>query len=169
MKQPIILFLMATICYVLACTTPVKEKSPVAANSFITASNALELDPRLVTADSLVFVFYKDPYMTDSLRYTRFYSQYASTDTMQVNQLLQNLAWKFKKQEKPRSCRNEGKIWCFAKGKVFQTIYFSTRCNGCCFLFLVKDGYFFYTDVKQSLVDMLKDLQLKAIPVKAEK
>lgn len=115
--------------------------------------NAIELDERLNDADSLVVVFYKDPYGEDSLRYTRYYIQASTTATSAIDTLHQQLTQQFTRQEKRRNCRGEGKIWCFAKGKVFQTLYFSTRCdNNCCYLYLIKDGNFYYSPVQQSLV-----------------
>jgi hypothetical protein len=45
------------------------------------------LDSRLANADSVVMLFYKDPHGTDSLRYTRYYTQYNSNDTALLGDL----------------------------------------------------------------------------------
>jgi len=140
-----------------ACNAPAKKE--LSADSFLTATNGIELDNRLLAADSLVFVFYKDPYGDDSLRYTRFYTQLSTTDTTDISLLLQNLKQPFTKFENVKMCRSEGKIWCYAKGKVFQTIPFSTRCNDCCFIYLIKDGYFFYIKLDTALSERLSILK----------
>lgn len=157
MKLRNVLFIIWLVAFeLLSCNEPARNKEP---NSFQTATKGMELDTRLAAADSLVFVFYKDPYSSDSLRYTRFYAQYATTDSNDIKLLLQTLDVPFIKQEKVKKCRSEGKIWCYAKGKIFQTVYFSTRCDDCCFTYLIKDGYFFYMKLDDSLVNRLAVLK----------
>ena len=136
-----------------SCNSPARKDN--SSNSFLTAVNGVELDTRLLYADSLVFVFYKDPYGDDSLRYTRYFTQLATTDTNNISLLIQNLQMPFTKLEKVKKCRSEGKIWCYAKGKIFQTISFSNRCEDCCFIYLIKDGYFFYMKLEPSLAERL--------------
>jgi hypothetical protein len=128
------------------------------------SSTAIDLDERFKTADSLVVVFYKDPYGEDSLRYTRYYTQAFVTDTKAISVLQKELAQTFGKQEKRNSCRGEGKIWCFTKGKIFQTLYFSTRCDDCCYLYLIKDGNFYYSRISSSMISWLAGLK----PLSAE-
>ena len=141
----------------LSCNAPVKQDQT--SNSFLTATNAIELDNRLLAADSMVVVFYKDPYGDDSLRYTRFYTQLSTTDTIDISLLLQNLNQPFAKFEQVKKCRSEGKIWCYAKGKIFQTISFSTRCDDCCYIYLIKDGFFFYMKLGTALSERLTILK----------
>lgn len=123
------------------------------------ASTAIELDTRLKDADSLVVVFYKDPYGEDSLRYTRYYTQVSITNDQGLATLQKDLEQTFSGQEKKRNCRSEGKIWCFVKGKVFQTIYFSTRCDDCCYLYLIKDGNFYYSPITADMTAWLAGLK----------
>ncbi len=125
-------------------------------------SSILKLDERLLTADSLVFVFYKDPLGTDSLRYTRFYTLYSTTDIRKINFVLENLEGKTEGLEKVKPCRSEGKIWCYTKGKVFQTIYFSHYNTACSFVYLIKDGRFYYTGISNGLVKKLVEFKREA-------
>lgn len=141
----------------ISCNTPAKKQE--ADNPFLTAINGVELDSRFLKADSLVVVFYKDPYGDDSLRYTRYYKQLATTDTSDIALLLQNLTKPYTKFEKVKGCRSEGKIWCYSKGKIFQTVSFATRCNDCCFVYFIKDGYFFYTPLDIKLSKRLSELK----------
>ena len=141
----------------ISCNAPAKKTEPV--NPFLTATNGMELDKRFLTADSLVFVFYKDPYGGDSLRYTRYYSQVSTIDTNDIALLRQNLTKAFAKFEKVKKCRSEGKIWCYSKGNIFQTVSFATRCNDCCFVYFIKDGFFFYTALDTVLADRLSALK----------
>lgn len=152
---------------VLSCNQPVKQNKEET-NSFLTAVNGIQLDPRLSHADSLVFVFYKDPYGQDSLRYTRYYTQYATTDSNNISPLLHNLEQPFTKMEKVKNCRSEGKVWCYTKGAIFQTVYFSTRCNECCFIYLIRDGFFFYMPLDKLLSDQLGELKRLSKEVKNE-
>ncbi len=108
-------------------------------------TSILQVDERLVKADSLVIVFYKDPHGPDSLRYTRFYKQFSVTDTSFIRLLMSQLTGKATKLEKMRSCRSEGKIWCFSGGDIIQTIYFSNFSQECNFLYIIKHGFFYYS------------------------
>jgi hypothetical protein len=113
-------------------------------------------------ADSLVFVFYDDPFGEDSLRYTRFYTQYQTRDAAIIRELLKNTALPVTKFEKIKACRSEGKIWLFSKGKVFQTIYVGYTRESCRFLYLVKDGYFYYLQLGDELAGLLSRLKTLA-------
>lgn len=125
-------------------------------------SSILQLDQRLLTADSLVFVFYKDPLGTDSLRYTRFYTQYSTGDIRKINFVLKNLEGHTKGQEKVQPCRSEGKIWCYTRGKVFQTIYFADYSSSCSFVYIIKDGRFYYGEISSALSKGLSTFKREA-------
>ena len=122
-------------------------------------SAILQLDERLKDTDSMVFVFYKDPHGKDSLRYTRYYSEYHSTDTGIIYLLKDNLKDSTQRLEKIKNCRSEGKIWCFTKGEVFQTIYFSAHNNNCSFVYIIKNGQFYYSDINDKLAAQLAALK----------
>lgn len=121
-----------------------------------------ELDERLANADSAVFVFFTDPFTKDSLQYTRFYKQYPTTATADIQSMLEALNGSFTKEERPRPCRNEGKAWIFAGKKIFQTIYFGWSRNNCAFIYLIKDGFFYYTDIKPPFISTLTNCRSKA-------
>lgn len=131
-------------------------------------SSMISLDPRLSDADSLVFVFYKDPHGPDSLRYTRYYRQYSSTDSSMISLWQSFLQEKTTRYEKVKPCRSEGKIWCFSNGNIFQTIYYSAFNSDCNFLYIIKNGLFYYTDLDSSLASQLNSLKSKAIELPNE-
>ena len=121
-----------------------------------------DLDPRLADADSVAILFYKDPHGTDSLRYTRYYTQYNSSNGNEINILKENLIDATVKLEKMKSCRSEGKMWVFKKGQIFQTIYFSSKDANCSFLYIIKDGFFYYSAMPYSFAVTLKSWQRNA-------
>ena len=121
------------------------------------------LDPRVSGTDSMVFVFYTDPYTKDSLRYTRYYTSYHSKDTNHLSVLMKALQDDTERFSKPKPCRNEGKIWCFREGTVLQTIYFSTRQPGCHFIYFIKNGQFYFSSLPSSLEVLLGSLKKLAV------
>jgi hypothetical protein len=143
----------------LACKQPGANK-PGAKNegNTVAPATAFDLDERFEQADSIVVVFYKDPYGPDSLRYTRYYTQASLTDNASIEHLKKQLRERYAQEEK-RACRSEGKIWCFSKGKVFQTVYFSTKCNDCCYLYLIKDGNFYYSQTTTAFAEWLNKIK----------
>jgi hypothetical protein len=144
-----------------------RQQQKVATNSTVPGpANIIELDTRLQQADSVVLIFYRDPFGPDSLRYTRFYSQYNDADSGIVFSLKRNLQQAFTRLEKIKDCRSEGKIWVFSKGKIFQTVYFAFQKPACKFLYVIKDGWFYYVDVQPSFIDQL--LQLKPLAKEIE-
>lgn len=120
------------------------------------------LDERLPAADSLVVVFYKDPYGEDSLRYTRYYTQVPVTHDSAIAVLLRNLEGRFLYEPERRKCRGEGKIWVYREKQVFQTLYFSSAEGECHYLYLLKNGNFYYTRLNQSLEQQLKQWKLES-------
>lgn len=124
-----------------------------------------KLDSRLASADSLVILFYKDPHGTDSLRYTRYYKQYNSTDSNLLADLKANLLASTVKLERIKNCRSEGKIWVFKQGQIFQTIFFSSKDAECSFLYIIKDGWFYYSAMPYGFAVQLKSLQKMAVEI----
>jgi hypothetical protein len=157
MKIPAIHFRLILITAFLFSCNDNNTAKPERKESVSVTAN--DLDERLKTVDSLVVVFYKNPYGVDSLRYTRFYTQVSVTDTSGTGMLKQQLAVAVTRQEKRNSCRGEGKIWCFTKGKIFQTLYFSTRCDDCCYVYLIRDGNFYYSRISSSMTSWLAGLK----------
>ena len=124
-----------------------------------------DLDIRLAGADSLSILFYKDPYGIDSLRYTRYYTQYNSVDSNLLIDFKSNLLESTVKLDKIKNCRSEGKIWVFRQGQIFQTIYFSSKDAECSFLYIIKDGFFYYSAMPYGFAVQLKSLQKLAVEV----
>lgn len=153
-----LLFFYFTLTVLCSCKS--RQQQKVAAGAPVAGpANIIELDARLLQADSVVLVFYKDPFGLDSLRYTRFYRQYNDADSGIIFSLKRNLQQAFTRQEKIRNCRSEGKIWVFSKGKIFQTVYFALERPDCRFLYIIKDGWFYYVDVQPSFSHQLQQLK----------
>lgn len=142
---------------VIACKTN-KKGGPVSGTS---SSSIYEMDNRLKDMDSAVLIFYKDPYGDDSTRYTRYYTQASIENPLGIPLFDEQLNAPTIKEDK-RNCRGEGKIWCYSKGKILQTIYFSTRCIDCCFLYLIRDGNFYYAKITPSFTNWLYSQKGKA-------
>ena len=148
-----------------ACNNASNASKKDASNQFEnTVLNAAErsimqLDERLKNADSLVLVFYKDPHGADSLRYTRYYSEFHSTDTALIGLVKNSLQDTVQRVEKVKPCRSEGKIWCFDQGNIFQTIYFSSHSDACNFVYIIKNGQFYYSDMSKMLSAKLADIK----------
>lgn len=123
----------------------------------------LQLDKRIMSTDSVVLVFFDDPFMQDSLRYTRFFRQYSTTSATDVKIIMDALKGNFEKRERPLPCRNEGKAWLFSQSKIFQTIYFAWNKNNCAFIYLIKDGFFYYTSISTPLVNALAEYKTKSV------
>ena len=156
-------------CILLACNNSnsehTKDDNPVVENSSGQGApgSIMQLDQRLTGIDSLVFVFYKDPHGKDSVRYTRYYTQFHSTDTALMGLVKNSLQSTVQRIEKVKPCRSEGKIWCFEKGNIFQTIYFSSHSDACNFVYIIKNGQFFYSDISKMLTAKLAELKPLAI------
>jgi hypothetical protein len=106
---------------------------------------ASEVDMRWHGIDSMVIVFYDDPYGSDSLRYTRFYTQWSTQREDYIQSLQTQLSEKYERKFKRDSCRGEGKIWCFRMGKIQQTLYFNVGGQlPCPYVYWIKDGQFYY-------------------------
>jgi len=139
-------------------------------NDNIPAINAVKpVNPgkRLEEADSLIVLFYKNPFGEDSLRYTRYYKQSITTDSIYIRSLIENVRQPFEKLEHLKRCRSEGKIWCYNRGQIFQTVYFNTRCEGdCCFIYIIKDGFFYYYSLTDAFLKKLSKLKKVSTNVK---
>lgn len=132
-------------------TRLVKPESSVA----LIPQTVLQLDERFKMMDSVVVVYYTNPYTKDSLQYTRFYKQVSLIDSDFIHTIKSCIDKSFEKIEQPKPCRSEGKIWCFTKGKVFQTIYFSQHISTCNFVYIIKDGMFYYTVLDMQLSEQI--------------
>jgi hypothetical protein len=107
-------------------------------------TQAAQLVPALATTDSVLFIFYNNPYKGDAERYTRYYKQVGSRADSALQLVKQALAIPFVRQDTLRSCRSEGKIFCFAAGRPVQTLYFSRQSEACTHLYLIHEGRYYY-------------------------
>jgi hypothetical protein len=116
----------------------------------------LAVAPALRQADSLQILYYDDP-DGDSLRYTRFYQYVTTKDRQTIDELLASLDQPVEKHQENRKCRSEGKIYLFNKeANPIKTVYFSTRCDTCCYLYYIVEGHFYYTPVSEAFKNRLK-------------
>lgn len=107
-------------------------------------TQAAQLVPALATTDSALFIFYDNPYEGDAERYTRYYKQAGSRADSALQIVKQALAIPFVMQDSLRSCRSEGKIFCFAAGRPVQTLYFSRQSAACTHVYLIHEGRYYY-------------------------
>lgn len=129
-----------------ACTISTTDKSEEkkVADTTVRFRTSLDWEERFSGVDSVVVVFYDDPYMADSLRYTRFYKQVSLNSQDDIMVIRQQLGEIVHQKEYMKGCRSEGKIWCFEKGTIRQTLYFNTGAQNCTYVYFIKDGNFFY-------------------------
>jgi hypothetical protein len=123
-----------------------------------TELTALDVEPKLRKADSLQILYYDDP-DGDSLRYTRFFKYIITKDPTTINGLIGSLGNPVEKYSENKKCRSEGKIYVFEKQKEepLKTIYFSTRCDTCCYLYYIKEGVFYYSSLSTNFKNKLKE------------
>lgn len=167
MMMKVFFVAVVTTTILFACNTKNNKQTIPSAEVADTVKlvSIMDLDVRLAGADSLVVLFYKDPHGTDSLRYTRYYTQYNSNDASLVKDLRSNLMESTVKLENIKNCRSEGKIWVFRQGQIFQTIFFSSKDAECSFLYIIKDGFFYYSAMPYGFAVQLRSLQKKAVEV----
>jgi hypothetical protein len=108
--------------------------------------------------DSLQVLYYNEP-DGDSLRYTRFFRFTDVSDTATIRLLLQNVQQAKERREQVKPCRSEGKIYAYRNQEPVKTVYFSTRCDTCCYLYYIKDGAFYYHTLSSALRSTLTDLK----------
>jgi hypothetical protein len=122
----------------------------------------LEFDERLKESDSLVFFFYDNP-DGDVKRYTRFYTQYSTIDSVSISVISQSANKKFIRLERIKDCRSQGKIFLFEKSRPKQVLYFSNRGDSCNHIYFIKDGWFYYMDMDSSTVSLLNEFKADAV------
>ncbi len=116
----------------------------------------MELEPVLMEADSAEFLFYDDS-VEDSLRYARYY-QFMSTSDSAVLAMIRS-HWKQKPAgtDTLRACRSQGKIQLLGNGEPVKTIYYADEGGTCTYLYIIKDGRFYYMEMGDSLKVYLKE------------
>jgi hypothetical protein len=108
----------------------------------------LEAEPSISLTDSIEILYYDNP-DGDPERYTRFYKYTITTEQLIIDALLSELDQPFDENENAKSCRSEGKIYLFNGQQALKTIYFSTRCDTCCYIYYIRNGKFFYFPISE--------------------
>lgn len=137
------------------------EAKQLAAEKLITTG--IDLAPKLSEVDSIVILFYNDPFGGDAERYTRFYRQFGAGRNDTVLALLkQNLSLPFQKEDTLRKCRSEGKIFCFANSQPVQTVYFTSQSQACHHLYFIHEGRYYYFQPNPQFEASLRRVKLLA-------
>jgi hypothetical protein len=103
-------------------------------------------------------LYFKKPF-TDSVRYTRYYRVAQTTDTVFFAALSAALQQHFEHLDAPRKCLSEGKIQVSLGGDAFKVVYFSRKETGCSYLYVIRDGMFYYFDMPEHLNRFLIELE----------
>jgi hypothetical protein len=158
-----LLYFSIFLCFLISCNEQKKDAKEPLLNNENAALSILQIDSTLQKVDSMIFVFYNDPLGKDSLRYARFYKQYSTSDTNDINFIKSQLTNPTNVLEKVKPCRSEGKIWCFSKQDILQTIYFSSYSDLCNHIYIIKNGRFYYSNYNQPFMDKLLTLKKLSI------
>lgn len=113
------------------------------------------------TADSVEVLYYRKPF-TDKERYTRFFSSLATKDTGFIQSLKSILLLPGVKEDSLRACMSEGKINIPLKGDAYQVVYFSREAEPCKYLYVIREGQFYYYLLDESLLQKLNELEKQA-------
>lgn len=125
------------------------------------ANTGWDAEPRLGTTDSIQVLFYDDP-DGDSLRYSRYFRYTTTGDSVLIRQLLSGFQNTYSDLAAPRDCRSEGKMYLFAGEQELKTVYFSTRCDTCCYLYFIRDGRFLYFSLEDEARKQLSALKKRS-------
>jgi hypothetical protein len=132
-------------------------------------------------ADSVQILFFTDPFGKDSLRYTRFFKHYNTSEADVVQPILKNLDQLFLLRTEIMKCRSEGKIFFFKGTQELKTVYFNTQgasanpgdrsqqANGdCAYMYFIKDGGFYYFRIQPETAALLRKIKPQAVQPSAE-
>ena len=113
-----------------------------------------DLMPEMLQTDSVQIIYFKSP---DEPRYFT----YASTKDAAFIRALINDVTAETQAENP--CKKEGKIYCYQKGNVFNTIFFAYIDKECTFLRYIKNGNLYYFRMSDQLKQGLANYKSTAI------
>lgn len=108
--------------------------------------------------DSIEVIYYKKPF-TDKERYTRFFSNLVTRDTGLIGTLMSVLALPGVREDSIRTCMSEGKINIPLKGDAYQVVYFSRETSPCNYLYIIRNGQFFYYTLDATIMEKLNQLE----------
>jgi hypothetical protein len=112
-----------------------------------------ELMPEMAQADSLELIFFKTP---DSPRY---FTYLPTTDKELINALVSDVSGEI---QPGNPCMKEGKIYCFKKGGIFNTIFFAYKDPGCKVLRFIVNGKLYYFPLGETVQKKLEYYKLTA-------
>jgi hypothetical protein len=148
------IFLIGLICGLIACNSEQK------AGSSDSQSIPVSLSPEItkVTSDSVEVLYYRKPF-TDKERYTRFFSSLVTKDIGFIQSLKSILLLPGVKEDSLRACMSEGKINIPLKGDAYQVVYFSREEKPCNYLYVIRDGQFYYYLLDEPVLQKLNELE----------
>ena len=117
-------------------------------------ANGAGLISSLVLNDSMDVVYYNKPF-TDPERYTRFFRVARIADSAFAVSLQGLLLSPGVKEDSLRKCMSEGKMIIPMGGDAFRTVYFSRQAKPCDYLYVIRDGSFYYYEMADSLRNLL--------------
>jgi hypothetical protein len=141
------IFLLITVLLIGCGDSSDLERSKIEQSDFYKIDDSFS--SHLKKTDSLQVLYFDNP-DGDSLRYTRFYKYVDSKDSGLIGTLLSDLNQPFEKRNEVKNCRSEGKIFLYDEEKPLKTIYFSNRCDSCCYLYYIQDGAFLYFPISSA-------------------
>lgn len=113
----------------------------------------------------LEIIFYNKPF-TDSIRYTRFYRFTTTSDSSVVGSLDRALHTHYEKLGQTKKCTSEGKIIMNLGAEEFRVAYFSRMNTDCFYVYLIKNGEFYYFTMTTELTKHLDRLERSAVAPK---
>lgn len=145
-----------------------REEPGFPSDSIRLTNRGTDVEPLLENTDSLQVLFYDNPY-GDPKRYARFFRYTATADSGMVELFKSGLRGLYNEYDSVINCRSEGKAYLFGKGEVVKTVFFSSRCDSCCYLYFIKNGKFLYIPMPENLKSGLKELKsISIVPAAGE-
>ncbi|MGN6493788.1 MAG: hypothetical protein ACTHLE_17425 [Agriterribacter sp.] len=156
------LFLSCCVVIMMACNAGGDEKKNSADST--ASSSTAGLHALRGKIDSVQVIYYDDP-DGDSLRYTRYFTYSTTADSALISGIVSDIRQITDTLTGPRQCRSEGKMYVFAgkPDEPVKTLYFSTRCDTCCYLYYIQNGMFYYSGISESSAQKIKQLKASAV------
>ena len=148
------IFLIGLLCWFTACNS--EHKAGLSDSQSIPVS--LSPETTKVISDSVEVLYYRKPF-TDKERYTRFFSSLVTKDTGFIQSLKSILLLPGVKEDSLRACMSEGKINIPLKGDAYQVVYFSREAMPCNYLYVIRDGQFYYYLLDEPVLQKLNELE----------
>ena len=121
-------------------------------------TTGLDLMPEMVETDSIQIIYFKSP---DEPRY---FTYTAVSDLGFIKSLVGDITAETI-SENP--CMKEGKIYCYKKGEIFNTIFFAYIDDECSFLRYIKNGNLYYFKMSPEVKGGLKRFKDTSVEPKA--